>query len=290
MQHQNADPEIPDRFQEVELLLCPRDYPFYTSEMKIHREGTNILILLFIVLLMLNGLVWLFLPPYIFPAVLSAISFVLYSFVFNFFRSPRRYYRGERKNMVISSVDGKVVAIERVFEPEYLRTDAIQLSVFMSPLNVHANWFPVDGKVEYVKHHKGRFLSAYLPKASVLNERSTVGIICDNGQRITVRQVAGAMARRIVTYARRGNKSCIDNHLGFIKFGSRVDIYLPVDAEILVKLGETTRGGLSPVARLQPAGKALPIPEFNSQGDDAEVIPSKRRVRFYRRRNKHTPE
>lgn len=258
--------------------------------MKIHREGTNILILLFIVLLMLNGLVWLFLPPVVFPAVLSTISFVLYSFVFNFFRSPRRNYRGDRTNMVISSVDGKVVAIERVFEQEYLRADAIQVSVFMSPLNVHANWFPVDGKVEYVKHHKGRFLSAYLPKASVLNERSTIGIICENGQRITVRQVAGAMARRIVTYARRGDKSVIDNHLGFIKFGSRVDIYLPVDAEVLVKLGETTRGGLSPLARLQPADKALMTPEFEMENEDYDSTPSKRRIRFYRRRNKYISE
>ncbi len=122
------------------------------------------------------------------------------------------------------------------------------LSVFMSPLNVHANWFPVDGKVEYVKHHRGRFLSAYLPKASTENERSTVGIQADCGARITVRQIAGAMARRIVTYARKGETASIDEHLGFIKFGSRVDIYLPLDAEILVKIGDITRGGVTPVA------------------------------------------
>ena len=126
------------------------------------------------------------------------------------------------------------------------------LSVFMSPLNVHANWYPVDGEVEYVRHHRGRFLSAYLPKASVENERSTIGILCEDGNRITVRQVAGAMARRIVTYARKGHKASIDEHLGFIKFGSRVDLYLPVDSEILVKIGDVTRGGLTPVARLKP--------------------------------------
>lgn len=257
--------------------------------MKIHREGTNILILLFIVLLMLNGLAWLFLPPGPIPAVMSGISIVLYSFVFNFFRSPRRNYRGERENMVISSVDGHVVAVEKVFEPEYLRAEAIQLSVFMSPLNVHANWFPVNGKVEYVKHHRGRFLSAYLPKASVLNERSTIGIICPNGQRITVRQVAGAMARRIVTYARRGDAAVIDNHLGFIKFGSRVDIYLPVDAEILVNLKDCTRGGLTPVARLQPAGKAILTPAYEGGDDDSDEMPRHRR-KFYRRRFKHSKD
>lgn len=248
--------------------------------MKIHREGTNILILLFIVLLMLNGLVWLFLPPVVFPALLSLVSVVFYGFVFNFFRCPRRNYRGERRDMVISSVDGKVVAIEKVFEPEYLRSEAIQVSVFMSPLNVHANWFPVDGKVTYVKHHKGRFLSAYLPKASVLNERSTIGIACPNGQHITVRQVAGAMARRIVTYARRGDPAAIDNHLGFIKFGSRVDIYLPVDAEVLVKLKDSTRGGLTPLARLQPKESALVqenIPDFSS-------APTSERQRRHKRR------
>lgn len=190
-------------------------------------------------------------PPYIIPGILSAISFVIYSFVFNFFRCPVRHYRGPRKDHIISSVDGRVVAIERVREDEYLKSDAIMLSVFMSPLNVHANWYPVDGKVEYVRHHRGRFLSAYLPKASTENERSTVGIRCNNGQRITVRQIAGAMARRIVTYARKHHDASIDEHFGFIKFGSRVDLYLPVDCEILVKIGDITRGGLTPVAILK---------------------------------------
>ena len=163
---------------------------------------------------------------------------------------PQRNYRGERKNMAVSSVDGKVVVIERVFESEFLHSDAIQVSVFMSPLNVHANWYPVDGTVAYVKHHKGRFLSAYLPKASLQNERSTIGIECEDGNRITVRQIAGAMARRIVTYAEKGDTADIDDHLGFIKFGSRVDIFLPLGSEVLVRMGQVTRGGLTPLARL----------------------------------------
>lgn len=218
--------------------------------MKIHREGTNILILLFLVIVALNVPVWLFMPPYLIPTIFSAISLTVYLFVFNFFRCPKRRYRGERKNMVVSSVDGHVVAIEKVFEPEYLKSEAIMLSVFMSPLNVHANWYPVDGTVEYVRHHKGRFLSAYLPKASTENERNTIGMVTDCGSRITARQIAGAMARRIVTYSRRGHEANIDGHLGFIKFGSRVDLYLPVDAEILVEMKQNVKGGVTPVARL----------------------------------------
>ncbi|MBD5348673.1 MAG: phosphatidylserine decarboxylase family protein [Bacteroides sp.] len=216
--------------------------------MKIHREGTNILVLLFIVLAALNAPVWLFMPPYIIPCVLTALSLVVYLFVFNFFRCPKRKYRGERRDHVVSSVDGKVVAVERVKENEWLHSEAIMVSVFMSPLNVHANWFPVDGRVEYVAHHRGRFLSAYLPKASTDNERSTIGIRMNNGRPIVVRQIAGAMARRIVTYAYPGEEADIDEHLGFIKFGSRVDIYLPVDAEVLLKIGDITRGGVTPLA------------------------------------------
>ena len=125
------------------------------------------------------------------------------------------------------------------------------LSVFMSPLNVHANWYPVDGKVEYVRHHRGRFLSAYLPKASSENERSTIGIVTENGSRLTARQIAGAMARRIVTYARRGHEANIDGHMGFIKFGSRVDLYLPLDCEILVNMKQKVKGGVTPVAKLK---------------------------------------
>lgn len=216
--------------------------------MKIHREGTNILILLFIVLAALNVPIWLFMPPVVMPVAFSSLSAVVYLFVFNFFRCPQRRYRGERRGHVVSSVDGRVVAVERVYEEEYLKSEAIMFSVFMSPLNVHANWFPVDGRVEYVKHHRGRFLSAYLPKASAENERSTIGIVTADGHRITVRQIAGAMARRIVTYARKGDEASIDEHLGFIKFGSRVDIYLPLDTEILLKIGDVTRGGVTPVA------------------------------------------
>lgn len=216
---------------------------------KIHREGTAILILLFLVLGAVNIPIWLFMRPLFLPIFFTSLSVVTYSFVINFFRCPKRHYKGVRKNIVVSSVDGQVVAIEKVKENEYLKQDAIMLSVFMSPLNVHANWYPVDGEVEYVRHHRGRFLSAYLPKASEENERSTVGIVTWGGRRITARQIAGAMARRIVTYARRGHKASIDSHLGFIKFGSRVDLYLPLDSEILVEMNQHVKGGITPVAK-----------------------------------------
>lgn len=219
---------------------------------KIHHEGVGILILLFMVLAALNVPLWLFVNLIPVAVVLSAISLVAYVFVFNFFRSPKRVFHGDRKNCVVSSADGRVVVVERTVEPEFIGGEALQISVFMSPLNVHANWFPVDGEVVYTAHHPGRFLSAWLPKSSTENERSTIGIVTKDGAKITVRQVAGAMARRIVTYAEPGIESNIDDHLGFIKFGSRVDIYLPPESKVLVKLEQAVTGGITPIAILKP--------------------------------------
>ncbi len=220
--------------------------------MKIHREGLNILAILLAILLVINFPAWLFIRPVAIPIAFSVISAIVYLLVLNFFRSPRRNFPGNRENVVVASADGKVVALEETYESEYLHCRCIQLSVFMSVVNVHANWFPVDGEVLYVKHHSGRFLSAYLPKSSTENERSTVAIRALNGQTILMRQIAGAIARRIVTYAHPGEKADINHHMGFIKFGSRVDLYLPLDAEILVKLGDITSGGVTEVARLKP--------------------------------------
>ncbi|MDE6113670.1 MAG: phosphatidylserine decarboxylase family protein [Muribaculum sp.] len=219
--------------------------------MKIHREGLNILAILLAILLVINFPAWLFIRPVAIPVTFSAISAIVYLLILNFFRSPRRHFRGNRENVVVASADGKVVALEETYESEYLHCRCIQLSVFMSVLNVHANWFPVDGEVLYVRHHSGRYLSAYLPKSSTENERSTVAIRALNGQTILMRQIAGALARRIVTYAQPGDTADINDHMGFIKFGSRVDLYLPLDAEILVKLGDITTGGVTEVARLK---------------------------------------
>lgn len=221
-------------------------------KVKIHREGTNILIILMMIIIVINVPVWMFIRPLAIPIVFTVISAVLYFLVLNFFRSPRRTFRGDRKNVVVSSVDGRVVALERVYESECLHREVIQLSVFMSIFNVHANWFPVDGVVELVRHHEGRFHSAYLPKSSTENERSTILIQTTDGQQVLVRQIAGAIARRIVTYASRGTEANIEDHMGFIKFGSRVDIFLPLDTEIFVKIGDKTTGGVTTVGRLKP--------------------------------------
>lgn len=218
---------------------------------KIHREGTNIIGALFLILVVICIPVYLFVRPIAIPLALSGVLFAVFMLVVNFFRSPIRRFAGNRENVVVSSADGTVVALEEVFEDEFLHAKAIQLSVFMSVFNVHANWFPVDGTVVSSKYHQGRFRAAYLPKSSTENERSSVLVKAKNGQTLLVRQIAGAIARRIVTYAYPGQEANISAHLGFIKFGSRVDIYLPLDAEILVKIGDKTIGGITPIAYLK---------------------------------------
>lgn len=218
---------------------------------KIHHEGTNILLIGLVVLLAINIPLWLYVKIIAIPIAVTVVTAVLYLLAVNFFRSPRRHFTGDPTGAVVSSVDGRVVALEEVYEPEVLKCRCLQLSVFMSIFNVHANWYPVDGKVLMVKHHNGRFLSAYLPKSSTDNERSTILIETTGGQQVLVRQIAGAVARRIVTYAEKGDEARIDEHLGFIKFGSRVDIYLPLGTETFVNIGDTTTGGITLVGRLK---------------------------------------
>lgn len=220
---------------------------------KIHREGTNILIILLAGLLVINIPLWVWCARLVWLwTSVTVISAVFYFLVVNFFRSPRRQFPGNPVNAVVSAADGKVVALEETYESEYLKCRCIQLSVFMSPLNVHANWFPVDGEVIYARHHSGRFLAAYLPKSSTENERSTVVIRTPAGQEVLMRQVAGAMARRIVTYAKPGDEASIEDHMGFIKFGSRIDLYLPLGTQIMVKIGDATIGGVTQVGKLIP--------------------------------------
>lgn len=222
---------------------------------KIHHEGTNILIIALLLILAINVPLWLWVRPMAWPIASTAVWSVVYLLIVNFFRSPRRQFKGDENDVVVASADGKVVALEETVEDEYLHGPAIQLSVFMSIFNVHANWFPVNGEVVYTKHHSGRFMAAYLPKSSTENERSTVVIRTPEGQLILMRQIAGAMARRIVTYARPGDEASIQDHMGFIKFGSRVDLFLPLGTETLVNIGDKTIGGITEVARLKPDKK-----------------------------------
>ena len=218
---------------------------------KIHHEGVHILIILLVIVLAICVPAWVW-GPLPLAIVLTVIWGVFYLLVVNFFRSPRRTFPGNPDNAVVSSADGRVVALEEVYEPEYLKCRCIQLSVFMSVVNVHANWFPVDGEVIFTKHHSGRFMAAYLPKSSTENERSTVVIETPHGQKVLMRQVAGAMARRIVTYAHPGVEARIEDHMGFIKFGSRVDLYLPLGTEIFVNIDDRTVGGVTQVGLLHP--------------------------------------
>lgn len=221
------------------------------KKIRLHREGTNILIVSFLLLLFLNAaLYWGIdckLPFYVF----ATISAVLYLLMVNFFRCPIRLFGKNTEKIVVAPADGKIVVIEEVDEHEYFHDRRLMVSIFMSVVNVHANWYPVDGTVKKVVHHKGNFMKAWLPKASTENERSTIVIETPEGTEILTRQIAGAVARRIVTYAEVGEECYIDEHMGFIKFGSRVDVYLPLGTEICVSMGQLTTGNQTVIAKLR---------------------------------------
>lgn len=221
------------------------------KDYRIHREGTSILVVAFLIFAVVNAPLWYFFPDnVVLNSLISVSSLVIYLLMVNFFRSPKRIFPGDVENVIVAPADGKVVVIEKVYEPDHFKDERIQVSIFMSPLNVHANWYPVDGVVVRAEHQKGKFHKAWLPKASTENERSLVVIKMNDGREILVRQVAGAMARRIVTYAAAGEECFIDQHLGFIKFGSRVDLYLPLDAKINVALDQKTVGNETVIANL----------------------------------------
>jgi phosphatidylserine decarboxylase len=178
------------------------------------------------------------------------ISLGLFLFFLQFFRLPKRVSNAA-PGEVICPADGVVVVIEETTEQEYFKDKRIQVSVFMSPTNVHANWYPVTGKIKYVKYHPGKFLVAWHPKSSTLNERSTVVIETADGKEILVRQIAGAVARRIVTYSKENTQALMNQELGYIKFGSRVDIFLPLGTEISVNLKEKVIGNITVLAKLK---------------------------------------
>jgi phosphatidylserine decarboxylase len=220
-------------------------------KMKVHKEGTGLLLTLFSLLFLLNLVLYHTNGKgVLFYSVLLA-SVVTFLLILNFFRSPFRRFPFDSEGLVIAPADGTVVAIEEVMENEILHRRCIQISIFMSVFNVHANWFPVNGTVKYVSHQKGRFMAAYLPKSSIENERSSVIITTKCGKDILTRQIAGAIARRIITYAKEGERCHVDEQLGFIKFGSRVDVYIPTESEILVEMDQKVTGNQTPVARLK---------------------------------------
>ncbi len=216
--------------------------------MTIHKEGHTILFGTLVVLVALNVAITYLLPEYqILQTGVIIVSIVLYLIVLQFFRSPTRHTNINPLH-VIAPVDGKVVVIEEVEETEYLKTKCIQVSIFMSPINVHVNRNPVAGVVEFFKYHPGKFLVAWHPKSSTENERTTVVVRRENGVKVLFRQIAGALAKRIVWYVKEGDNVQQGSEFGFIKFGSRVDIYLPLGTKIACKLNDVTTGGETVIA------------------------------------------
>ncbi|MBR1793491.1 MAG: phosphatidylserine decarboxylase family protein [Bacteroidales bacterium] len=218
--------------------------------MYIHKEGkkiirnTLIVVLLIYVLMIFTVHHWTF-----FHGLFMAILFVFWIAIMMFFRIPRRIFT-EDDQQLIAPADGTIVTIEEFYEKEYIKGDCIMLSIFMNGTDVHVNRYPCNGTVEYMKYHRGNYFVASYPKSSDLNERTSIGLRLENGQKIMIRQVAGTMARRIVCYAREGEKVKQNQEMGFIKFGSRIDLFIPKSFEINVDLQDKVRNAISPVARI----------------------------------------
>jgi phosphatidylserine decarboxylase len=217
--------------------------------MTLHREGKVSVILALVIVLA----VFIFIPLVNLPQWLEAIIIlpfiVVFALIIWFFRIPARALP-EEGNKVIAPADGKIVVIEKTVETEYFKDERIQISIFMSPLNVHQNVYPVSGEVVYTKYHEGKYMVAWHPKSSTENERSTTVVKTPSGTEVLFRQIAGAVARRICCYAKPGKKAVKGEEFGFIKFGSRVDIFLPLSAKILCKIGDVATNKVTEIAEL----------------------------------------
>lgn len=221
--------------------------------MKLHREGYLVITIGLLILGVIQysnfllftatGWMWLF-------ALLTVGVLVMTYLIIQFFRVPKREVNITSDSDIICPADGKVVVIEEVEETEYFQDKRIQISIFMSPLNVHANFNPIAGLVKYVKYHPGLFLVAWHPKSSTDNERSTFVVEHTNGKEILFRQIAGAVARRICYYAKTGDKVSVGSEFGFIKFGSRIDLFLPLGTKIDVKIGDKVQGKITRIGQL----------------------------------------
>ena len=234
---------------------------------RIHREGRGLIVGTVLLLFLIN------IPVYMLTAemqwifgVTLALTALLLVFVTYFFRNPVRVLEIDDPNFIIAPADGRVVVVEPTEENEYFHEPKLQVSIFMSPFNVHANWYPIEGTILVSEHQKGRHMGAWLPKSSTENERSLVVIETPNKVQIALRQIAGAMARRIVTYAKPGHRAHRNTHLGFIKLGSRVDMYLPLDTEMFVTVGEAVRGNETIIGRLADEEPASPQPSPKGKG------------------------
>ncbi|NUM31074.1 MAG: phosphatidylserine decarboxylase family protein [Bacteroidetes bacterium] len=217
--------------------------------MFIHKEGFVTIFITVIFIVVINFLTDRFVSTIWIRNIILLFSLALLIIVLQFFRNPMRKIT-ECQNCIIAPADGKVVVIENVFEKEYLNSECIQISIFMSPFNVHVNRNPVSGVVKYFKYHPGKYLVAWHPKSSELNERTTTVIENKHGHKILFRQIAGALARRICWYVKEGDSAIQGREMGFIKFGSRVDVFLPKEYKINVKIDEKTIGGKTIIAKL----------------------------------------
>lgn len=220
--------------------------------MKINKEGHKIIAISGLICLVLWCMIYYFHSHS--EAALLITSTVLlltfWLFIVAFFREPRRV-KIHDSDLVFSPCDGRVVVTEVVYEDEYIKEDMLQISIFMSVTNIHMNWMPVAGEVEYYKYHPGRFLIAWHPKSSTENERTTTVVKLDDGNRVLFRQVAGLIARRIVSYIKVGDKVNQNDVFGFIKFGSRIDVLVPKNSELLVEIGDPVVGSQTPIVRLR---------------------------------------
>ncbi|MBC6400527.1 MAG: phosphatidylserine decarboxylase family protein [Ekhidna sp.] len=217
--------------------------------MKIHKEGFRMIPLMSVLIAGLYVLLYWLILSFIVQVILALAGVLFFVLVVRFFRDPK-VITPEKDGVVYAPAEGKVVVIEKTYEGEYHKEDRIQVSIFMSPFNVHVNRSPVKGVVDFFKYHPGKFLVAWHPKSSTNNERTSVGFKTENGVKILMRQIAGAVARRIAFYPKVGDEVNQGTSVGFIRFGSRVDLFLPLDADIKVKIGDLTRGGETEVAAL----------------------------------------
>ena len=221
--------------------------------MKINKEGYTIIAVSGLICLAIWFLFYWLLKSSAYSLLIWASTLFLlifWGFVIAFFREPRRV-RIHDEDLIFSPCDGRVVVTEVVTEEEYLKKEMLQISIFMSVTNVHMNWVPVAGKVDYFKYHPGRFLVAWHPKSSTENERTTTVIEMKDGRKVLFRQIAGLVARRIVSYMKEGSQVEQNSVAGFIKFGSRVDVLVPKDSQVLVSIGDAVVGSQTPIARLK---------------------------------------
>jgi len=217
-------------------------------KMYIHKEGKNwVLGILLVYVGLILCLSWY---GTIFTIPVALIFGVLFLLILNFFRNPERIVYNKDDQQILCPADGKVVVIEKVFEGEYFKDERLQISVFMNPLNVHVNRYPIGGIIQFSKYHAGKYLVAWHPKSSTENERTTVVIKRNDGKEVMIRQIAGAVARRICNYAVVAQTVNQGDEQGFIKFGSRVDVYLPLDAVVNVELEQVVKGNIDVLAKL----------------------------------------